>query len=44
MVQTKLMYRLRLMVQTWTYGIDMDTWFRYGLMVLTWNYGIGKDS
>ena len=32
------------MVQTWTHGIDMDTWFRHGLMVKTCTHGIGQDS
>ena len=32
------------MVQTWTHGIDMDSWFIHGLMVNTWTHGIGKDS
>ena len=30
-----LWYRNRLMLQTWTHGVDMDSWYRYGLMVLT---------
>ena len=32
--------RLRLMVQTWTHVIDMDSWYWQRLMICTWTYGI----
>ena len=32
------------MVQTWTHGIDMDSWYRHGLMVKNQTYGTDMDS
>ena len=32
------------MVQTWTHGTDIDSWYRQGLMVLTLTHGIDMDS
>ena len=32
------------MVQTWTHGTDIDSWYRQGLMVLTLTHGIDIDS
>ena len=31
-------------LSTWTFGIDMDSWYRHGLMVWTWTHGIDQDS
>ena len=33
-------YRIRLMVHTWTHGIDMDAWYRHGLVVLANTHGM----
>ena len=34
-------YRIRL--QSWTLGIDMESWFRHGLMVMAKTHGIDID-